>query len=100
MVLLTGRRITNRWTGARIASFSTCLVRRRLNVIAAPGQLKRWASSFEVSRCNFHPNSDPKSKLDLNGRKNHFLGVSPKIVRLFIFAGVLDTTVIFRPMAT
>ena len=37
------RGITNRWTGARAASFSTCLARRRLNVIAAPGQLRRYA---------------------------------------------------------
>ena len=35
---------TNRWTGARIASFSTCFVRRWLDVIAAPGQLKRSAA--------------------------------------------------------
>ena len=68
--------------------------------LTAAASTPRWASSFEVSRCNFHPNSDPKSKLDLNGRKSHFLGVSPKIVRPFTFAGVLDTTVIFRPMAT
>jgi hypothetical protein len=27
------------WSGARMASFSICLVRRRLDVIAAPGQL-------------------------------------------------------------
>jgi hypothetical protein len=39
---------TNRWTGARIASFSTCLVRRRLDVIAAPGQLNRSATSFDM----------------------------------------------------
>jgi hypothetical protein len=32
------------WTGAREASFSTCLVRRRLNVIAAPGPLNRYVA--------------------------------------------------------
>src|SRR5437588_7313915 len=44
------RRITNRWTGARIASFSTCSVRRRLDVIAAPGQLNRSMLLFLMNR--------------------------------------------------
>ena len=35
--------ITTRWTGAAIASFSTCLVRRRWREVAPPGQLRRWA---------------------------------------------------------
>ena len=59
------------------------------------GHLHSWLITW-----NFHLNSNPKSKLDLNGRKNHLQDASPKIVRRFIFAGVLDTTVIFRPMAT
>jgi hypothetical protein len=37
------RGITRRWTGARAASFSTCSIRRGLNLVAAPGQLRRWA---------------------------------------------------------
>jgi len=36
------RHITNRWTGAAVARFASTLVRRRLNEIAPPGQLKRW----------------------------------------------------------
>jgi hypothetical protein len=40
-----GRQLTRRWTGARIASFSTCSVRRRMNVIAAPGQLNRYRAA-------------------------------------------------------
>jgi hypothetical protein len=41
VVLLTGN-ITNRWTGAAGACFASSLVRRRLNEIAPPGQLKRY----------------------------------------------------------
>src|ERR1700720_2589470 len=40
------RRRTNRWTGARIASFSTNFVRPHLLGVAAPGQLTRSASSW------------------------------------------------------
>ena len=42
------RNITNRWTGARTASFSTRLIIRRLDVIAAPGQLRRSAASTSM----------------------------------------------------
>src|SRR6202040_1796259 len=42
------RRRTNRWTGARIASFSTNFVRPHLLGVAAPGQLNRSAA-HEVS---------------------------------------------------
>jgi len=45
-----GRRPTNRWTGAAVAYFSTRLVRRKLNEIAPPGQLNRWASNLSVMK--------------------------------------------------
>jgi hypothetical protein len=42
--------ITNRWTGARVACFATRLIRRRLDVTAAPGQLNRSRASRMTTR--------------------------------------------------
>ncbi len=47
---------TSRWTGAREASSSTCSYESRLDVIAAPGQLNRYAD-FEVMRVK-HENEE------------------------------------------
>src|SRR5206468_1397497 len=46
---------TSRWTGARMAFFSTCSVRQWLNVIAAPGQLRRYAATALMTK---KPNID------------------------------------------
>src|ERR1700720_2246779 len=44
------RRRTNRWTGARIASFSTNFVRSHLLGVAAPGQLNRSAANHPAPK--------------------------------------------------
>ena len=43
--MVIGRSRTNRWTGAAVACFASNLVPRRLNEIAPPGQLRRYAAN-------------------------------------------------------
>jgi len=50
-IVVSGRGITTRWTGAAGACFASNLVRRRLKGIAPPGQLRRYLPPFmKVSR--------------------------------------------------
>src|SRR5882762_4573440 len=49
--LATGRRRTNRWTGAAVARFASSLVRRRLNDLAPPAQLNRSALDSLFGGC-------------------------------------------------
>jgi hypothetical protein len=45
IITSSGIGLTTRWTGAAVARFASSLVRRDLNEIAPPGQLRRYAFS-------------------------------------------------------
>ncbi len=54
-MIISTRNLTRRWTGARVACSLTCSVRRRLLLIAAPGQLRRSTAS-QITMAVLHPN--------------------------------------------
>src|ERR1700720_4448889 len=67
------RRRTNRWTGARIASFSTNFVRSHLLGVAAPGQLNRWTAygfAGDSPNCGGFTGLNARSIIDQNAFGN------------------------------